>query len=141
MNENAANAMQIDGPVREELARIMSAAYRISANVGSQVKQILQLEEARPLTDEELEAMLVRVVEVLKAAAEQHGDEQALAVLQGDVHHIVSRLVQRRHTGKVTETANGKRHKPMLMAHNGIKVMPVSPRPMFHGKEISMDAG
>src|SRR5690348_10594003 len=141
MSENTANVMQIDEPIRNELARIIAAAQRISANVGSQVRQALQIEEAHPLTDDELEKMLVRVIEVLKTAAEERHDEKALAVLQGDVHHIVSRLIQRRHSSRPIKSINGKPYTRMLLDHNGISVKPVFPRPMFHGKEIPMDAG
>src|ERR1700733_3504948 len=141
MNENTGKAMQIDEAVREELARIITAAHRISANVGTQVRQVLQLEQEYPLRDEELETMLTRVIKVLQTAAEERHDEKALAVLQGDVQHIVSRLVQRRHSGSVSNPPTGKTHASMLVDYNGMQVKPVLPRPMFHGKEIPMDAG
>jgi hypothetical protein len=67
--------------------------------------------------DDELEALRIRVVEVLKSAAEKRGDAQAIAVVQGDVHLARDQPViphtqwngRNRPTRNFAVTANGSR--------------------------------
>jgi hypothetical protein len=144
MNSDPNTVLALTDEVKNEVARVIRAAYQVSTDIGKQVEVILAGANEKPLTDEELAALLTNVVEVLKRAAVERQDAAALAMLQGDIQHIVSRLVQHRDSTAVVGTSQRHKRKYRSMLLNeyaGVVVGPVQPRPCFHGREVAVNSG
>jgi hypothetical protein len=145
MTTNAYNdekiSAQLDAALAAEITDLIQRAFLVSSEVGAQVADMFTFAKNHPLTDEEAERLLSKVVQVLKASAERNGDMAAIAALSGDTQQIVERIRSARRQMSAEPTAT-KSFKHLLMAeHNGTQSAFVRPNPWFHGKEIPMLSG
>jgi hypothetical protein len=133
--------------IRPELEAVIKAAYHISADVGQQVEQTLQLGREDPLCQDEAVRLLTKVITVLRRNAEASGDVAALKTLEGDVSGIVEQIIKGgeriRHNGDYSamRTQITKPSRLELVAYNGIEPGHVLPTPWFHAREVPMRSG
>jgi len=143
--KNAAETTAISSDLQAEVARIVAAAYRVAANVGQDVEQILREAHENPLTPEELVRLLTRAAQALKDGAARRGDSQAVAALEKDVDALIRKLADTRRSELSTAGQGARSAKPykqaLLLEYNGIKMGPVFPSPTFHEREIPMLSG
>ena len=134
--------MEITEEIRQELEAVIQDAYRVSADVGQDVEEILLDGRERPLSRDEASRLLTRVITVLKRSAKLRGDETASAALEGDIKEIVEQVIQLRE--RVIHGVPSPTVRPTkleLMEYNRVKPGPVLPSPMFHGKVVHMNTG
>lgn len=140
MNQEA-SSVPLDSALAEEIGSLVRRAYLASADLGTQVDEILALAQGHPLTAVEAEQLLLRVIETLRIGATGRGDTAALAALEGDARQICARIRASRPGFRAGPKAS-KAFKQLLMEeHNGTGVAPVRPNPWFHSKEIPMLSG
>lgn len=124
--------------IRVAFGELIDEAYRVSADVGSMVEEILKEGRDRPLPLDEAHDLLARLVSVLRVSAERRGDEGASASLGGDLETLVQRVAAVRDGWSASADATERLD---LQAHDGIDPTPVLPTPCFHGREIPMLGG
>lgn len=122
--------------LQQELQILVERAFSISADVGKEVQDLLRLGEQNPLTGEELERFIEKVVRVLVSGAERRGDAETLKALNESPEIIARRIVQGLSRPVVLD-----RSRNALTAHNGIDPRPVKPAPIFHQRPIPVIEG
>lgn len=132
--------MYFTGDIRQDVAQILEAAQRVSADVGKEVEAILHESHVDPLSDEELSRLLTTIINVVKRNAELRGDTALVEALAEDTEIMVKRLLKLR-SGKTVAGVPLVNKRLALLSRNGIAVGPVFPNPVFHGKEVPMKSG
>lgn len=122
-----------------EFQDLISAAERVSADVGDVTRDILQVGLDMPLEREEARALLARVVTVMRERAGLREDLAAVAQLDVDLDHFIERL----EAVRASLRPSGSRPAPAvrLVEHNSIKPRPVRPTPVFHERSVPVDEG
>ena len=86
--------MSLEIRLKDELLNIIEAAHRISTEVGEEVKELLQAGLESPLSHEDAEVILTKVVERLQDGAKGRGDEVTAKALSGDVKRLVEQILE-----------------------------------------------
>ena len=128
------------------LQALLAEANRISEDVGQEVEEILRMGGQRPLGHDELVGLLSRVVDTLRRRATDRGDDRTAVALEGKVQSLIDKVLRSREKleapTRVDVGPSGHLFRKMILnEHNGIRMVPVFPRPWFHGKEIPMLSG
>src|SRR5215470_2398338 len=139
--------MNVSVTISSDLEQLISDAYRLSADVGKEIADLLTEGRQRPLTPEEAARMLRAVIVVLRRSAEKRGDSSSAGVLRENLQTLIERVTSlRRSVDSVgaedlaPERTYNKKYV-QLVPRKGIPVGPVFPRPYFHGRDIAMNAG
>lgn len=134
-----------DHDLASELRRLIDDARRLAPEVGPDLDQLLQDGLERPLAPQELESLLGAVIERIRASAGQKGDTRTEAALGGGVEELLRHITSIRAQVRSKLTPPGpmvRQHTVHLLEeHNGIRLQPVVPRPVFHEKEVPMVGG
>lgn len=134
--------MEVNERTKQEFANLIQGAYRVSADVGSEVERALLAGDGHSMDEEDLTRLLTKVVVAIRDGAERRGDEETARALQEDVNQVVRRIMRSNQQAAVENVSNGKQqYKLELESHNGIDPRPVFPRPIYLGKEVAMDGG
>jgi len=131
--------MEIQKNICAEFDLILEAARRISTDLADEVEEILQTGNETPLSSDEACRLLTRVVTVLRDSAKCRGDERTVESIGLDVEKIIRDVVEVR--SRIEEANQSHPSIARLVERNGIEVAPVKPRPWFHGRDVSMNAG
>ncbi len=139
--------MSVTSDVKQEFEQLVSAAYRISADVGQEVANLLLEGKEKPLAPDEAGRLLKTVITVLRRSAAQRGDNQTAKKLEGDIQSLIDQVISVRRKFEPTEgddpasAIEARKKSIQLVPRKGILVSPVSPRPCFHGREVAMNGG
>src|SRR5437588_448065 len=129
--------MRLTGDTKKDLAAVVKAAYRLSADVGEDVEAIVTEGRELPLTRAEFSRLLTTIISVVKQKAAQRGDKKLANSLEADLGNFVEELTTMRDGNK--PNGDEVKQKPLVLTEfNGIKPRPVFPLPVFHGKEMPM---
>lgn len=134
----------VTNDVRSEFRILIEEAYRASADLGEEVDRVLQLGEDDPLTRQEIERLLTRVITVLRRSAEHRGDSATASVLEGNIPQIIERVMRARErfgAGIEVDREDTNHKKVELVTKSGIQPYPVKPSPFFHGRQVPVIAG
>src|SRR5437867_3864280 len=134
--------MQTSVKTMDDFQAFIEAAYRITQDVGDQVKAILVAGRDQPLGSNDAANLLRKVLTVLRDSAQRRNDKSTVDALAGDINELIKRL-------GVSESAQSLRRaeiaaespKLNLEARNSIKPSPVLPTPVFHMMEVPMNCG
>ena len=139
--------------IKAALTELLRATEAISSDVGTALEEILHDGMRRPLSANEVRALLSRVVEVVRAGAETRGDSATVAVLDRDAESFLARVEQVRASllgssgaddaGPATlanSSPNGKKRLE-LQSYDGIEPGPVLPAPVFHERRVAVMEG
>ncbi len=139
--------MSVTTDVKQEFEQLISAAYRISMDVGQEVAELLLEGKEKPLAPDEAARLLKTVITVLRRSAAQRGDKRAAKELEGDIQLLIDQVISVRRRLDPSEredpTSNieARKQNLQLIPRKGILVTPVSPRPCFHGRDVAMNGG
>jgi hypothetical protein len=128
--------------IHEEFEKLLLAAERLTVDVD--IVHMLKEGIERPLGAEEAQELLRRVVGRLERGAEARGDRESLQALRGRLDDLTAQAMAARtriRAAAEAGTVHKTRSLELLPGHNGISRTPVSPRPVFHEKEIPMLGG
>lgn len=120
---------------RRDFVAIIQATQRVSAELGSEVEEVLRAGREAPLPRDESMRLLTAAVEVLRRGADRRGDKAASASLLGRIEEVIAMITA------TSQRMGRERVLVPLSAHNGISPRPVHPKPCFHGLEVPMNAG
>jgi hypothetical protein len=116
----------------------------MTTDLGPEIDTMFMEGLARPLSPQEAERLLGRVIETIRAtAANGNGTTRTL---DGDVGELVAMAIAARErvraslTSAVSRMAKSKTVH-LIPKHNGVCAGDVIPRPVFHEKEIPMEGG
>lgn len=130
--------MVISNDIRQEMETVIETAYRVSADVGRQVEEVLRDGRERPLSHDEAYVLLKKTISTLR----QSSDKSPGVNLEEDVNALVERIIQEREQGNVFHSqVSSPNRQVVLQTHNGIQPSSVYPRPCFHETEIPMRSG
>src|SRR5262245_14871404 len=127
-------SMYFTGDINSDLALLIEAAHRVSADVEKEVEAILHETRHAPLTEKELRRLLTTIITVVKKRADERGDEAILGALAEDTEALVQHLIDLRN-GRAKKKTVPAAKRLKLVAHKGINCGPILPTPVFHGKE------
>jgi len=133
--------METNEEIRRAFQAVVDEAYRVSAETGREVEDSLRLGLEHPLTAEEARQLLDHVVSTLRDGACRRGDSAATEKLAGDVSAIVDRILATREQPGNAMRPSSAPVQLQLVERNGIKPVPVRPKPVFHGREVPMTSG
>ena len=133
--------MELNDAIQSEIETVILDAYRVSTDIGEQVDTVLREGRENLLTAEEAIALLDTAVTTLKTNAAHRGDTETAKALKSGVQTLLERVASTR-TRVVEAACSADGARPVeLVSQNGIDPRPVSPRPVFHGMEVSMNGG
>ena len=154
--------------IKIALTELLTAADEMSSDVGASVACLLREGLENPLSPDEIRALLTRVVEVVRAGAQQRGDTETVLALDRDPQSIVERAAAqslvtrvRELQGQLAEHASSPSSLPdpaeetegesllsascaetlRLQSHDGIDPTPVRPNPVFHERPVAVVEG
>jgi hypothetical protein len=134
MDANMAKTRDIKTDMGEDVEAIIEAAYVVSEDLGTEVRESLKDGLERPLDEADLRKLLTRIVTALKVRAAKKGSK---TTLDGTIEEVVEQVMRARTDGAVKKA----KKRVALTARLGIPCGKVFPRPMFHEKEIPMNNG
>jgi hypothetical protein len=128
--------------VAKEFARLIAEAYRVSDDTGDKVAEMLRVADEKPLTRQEAQGLLMRVVDVMRANAELRGDSSTRQALVSGTEEFIATIlaVRERMAADPVRTAPPRR-RVTLEEHNSIKPRPVLPSPVFHQRAVPVVEG
>jgi predicted house-cleaning noncanonical NTP pyrophosphatase (MazG superfamily) len=109
-------------PTGDAEMTIIREAFAISQDLGKELERLLA-EDVSELSEDAADALLKKIVEVLKRAAARRGDKRTLAKLAEDTEIIVKKVKSSR-----------KRDNAALRE----VTVPVTPRQVFHGRKVDL---
>src|ERR1700722_2799993 len=124
--------------MQKEFEAFIEVARRISTDVGKEVELVLKEGRERPLSRSEARAMLLKVITTLRDNGKKRGDVMLASTLEGDISTFVEQLVE---VGGERADAPAAPNRVDLVTFKGVKPIPISPRPFFHGREVAMTGG
>jgi hypothetical protein len=125
--------------ISNEFRELVAAAERVSADVGSVVREVLQAGLDQPLDPDEARALLGRVVTVMREQAHLREDRDVLTQLDTDLEAFIERVEAARTALRPSATTQAPRVQ--LVAHKGIDPRPVRPTPVFHERRVPVVEG
>ena len=131
--------------IKKGLAELLRAAEAMSSDVGTAVEEILREGLENPLSEDEVRALLTRVIDAVRAGAEKRGDTETVDLLGRDVEALIERAEQARArlsdgTRRSSSTTNVDTGLH-LRSYNGIEPVPVRPMPVFHEHPVAVNEG
>lgn len=129
--------------VGNEFRALIEAALRVSEDVGKTVEEILVFGREEPLPRDEARALLIKVIDAVRAGADKRGDRAGAARLDQNLEAFVEQVMSlRAKLGTQTGHANvDSETKLQLQPYKGIQPRPVKPSPVFHEHEIPVMEG
>lgn len=124
--------------MQKEFEAFIEIARRISADVGKEVELVLKEGRIRPLSRSEARTMLSKVITTLRDNGKKRGDVMLASTLEGDINNLVEQLVE---VGAERADSPTTTKRVELLTFKGVKPIPISPRPFFHGREVAMTGG
>lgn len=143
---------------RSSLTELLRAAEAMSSDVGTAVEEILRQGLENPLSEDEVRALLTRVVNVVRAGAAKRGDSGTVARLDRDAAALIERAKEVRtqlpgsastggsETGdpglaEMSGTSAADVSRLPLRSYDGIHPKPVLPPPVFHERPVAVTEG
>lgn len=135
--------MDTRGYLSSAFAGVLKIAQRVSADVSEEVEKFIKEGLANPLSKEEAKGLFMRIATTIRKHALQKGDRATAEAVGEDIEKLLTEVLGGVKEGKYPTQANqmSKNHSVHLQEYNGIKPVPVIPRPWFHAKEVPMNSG
>lgn len=122
---------------------LIAEARHISSDAAIVVEQMLRDGIDSPLPAAEAQALISRVIEVMRARALARDDRETVAVLDRDVEQFIAKAMAARERlgaeARNTRPVNGT--NITLQPFNGTAPRAVKPNPVFHGREVPVREG
>jgi hypothetical protein len=128
--------------ISKEFQALLDFAQRMTTNLGPDIESMLREGLEHPLSTQEVESLLRRVIERVRASTVPSGsgseveDAEELLALAVTAHN---RLVTR--SGEFTARMVKVKTVNLLPEYNGVRSGIVIPTPVFHEKEVPMEGG
>jgi hypothetical protein len=121
---------------------LLRKARLISADVASEVDAVIRAGLEQPLNEGDATRLVRAVVEALRRGAQRRGDHITLTQIESDFDGLVARAMRAWNDPPAQNLSFGRHPQEIIVeSHNGFNKRPVSPRPWFHGREVSMNCG
>lgn len=120
-----------------EFRALINEAERVSRDVASEVREVLEAGLAAPLSADEARALLDRLVAVMRERLADGGDAIGEATFLEGLPALVER-VERLRSDLVTAPSQTE---VVLQTHDGIPPREVKPSPVFHERRVAVMEG
>jgi hypothetical protein len=129
--------------IAQAFRNLIEEARAVSADAALTVEQILRAGIEQPLPPDEAEALITRVIDVMRTRAAARGDLSTVAVLDGGVEMFIAKAMASRKNLHSSANGAGKNGAVTvaLQPFNGISPRPVKPTPIFHEREVPVREG
>ena len=148
----------MDNEIKKALNELLQRAETMSSDVGALVEEMLREGLENPLSADEVDALLTKVIETVRTGAEKRGDTASAGLLARDADALIKRAKQVR--GQLSggagvvgsadnDTGTDNRSNPSTKKHghlhlesfDGIDPVPVKPSPVFHERPVPVIEG
>lgn len=134
--------------VRNELTGLQRLVEEMSSDVAKTVDEILREGLENPLTADEARALLMKVIETVRAGASKRGQVETVGALDAELDTLISHVEDMRrdvpYLAESDDASNGLATEKLplsLQPFDGIQPHPVLPAPVFHERRVPVNEG